>query len=488
MPRPESARQRPDRPLLTPHKPSRAGAARFGTPVAGPAPTPGAPRFSGQGGRRPPRPPRARRRARGGGGRRRWYASVLALLIVAVGAFLAFGPGRGDAALPSLRKSGPLAIPPPQSFPDQDTVRTREGRWITRYAPDEVLQTRAERWVNQYRPEGAVIIVSDLRTGQIRALVERDSNVTSSRPRLALGTTFPAASLAKIVTAAAALEGGTYRPQDDLPLLGGAHTLYKRQLRVPSHGRYHKVSLRDAFARSINPSFGLLGLRLGPEPLRDMADRLGFNRPALIRDPEHEAFPAADTVWPARLNPPDSGGYALAEIASGFTTATTLSPLHALRIARAIGHDGRLLPASFTFELESVENGRTLTLPETPVEPFASPSTLRSLRTLMEATVTSGTARRGFRRNMSAREMSTMIAGGKTGSLNGHEPPGRYEWFIGYARRKDHPDQGIAVAVMLINRTYLAVHATELAGLVIRDWLRYSAPYPDEDGNHLAGR
>src|SRR5690606_1723447 len=223
--------------------------------------------------------------------------------------------------------------------PAQDTVRTREGRWVTRYAPDEVLQTRMERWVNQYRPEGAVVIVSDLRTGQIRALVERDSGVTSSRPRLALGTTFPAASLAKSVTAAAGLEGGAYRPQDDLPLLGGAHTLYKAQLRGPSHGRYHTVTLREAFARSINPSFGLLGLRLGPGPLRDMAGRLGFNQPSLPTG--HGDF--RDTLPPpARLVPPDSG-FGLAEVASGYTRATTISPLHALRIARAVGGDGRMV-------------------------------------------------------------------------------------------------------------------------------------------------
>jgi peptidoglycan glycosyltransferase len=413
------------------------------------------------------------------------------LLVLVLALFLAFKPrvDATEAPVLSLRKGGPVALPPPQSFPAQDTVRTREGRWVTRYAADEMLQARVERWVNQYRPEGAVIVVSDLRTGQIRALVERDSNVTSSRPRLALGTTFPAASLAKIVTAAAVLERGIYRPHDDLPLVGGAHTLYRAQLRVPSHGRYNTVTLREAFARSINPTFGLLGLRLGPESLRDMANRLGFNQPALPADPDLDdavAIVVDSSAWP-RLEPPDSG-FALAEVASGYTTATTISPLHALRIARAIGEDGRLLPTTFTRELQSLENGRTLTLPMAASDPFASPATLRSLRTLMEATVSSGTARRGFRRNMNAGDFERLDMGGKTGSLTGHNPPGRYEWFIGYARHKDHPDQGIAVAVMLINRTYMAVHATELAGLVIRDWSRYSAPYPDEEGKYLAGR
>jgi cell division protein FtsI/penicillin-binding protein 2 len=415
---------------------------------------------------------------------------VAALLILLISLFFAFRPdagGDGNAPVISLRHGGPVELPPPQAFPEQDTVRTREGQWLTRYAPDEVLQARVERWVNQYRPEGAVVVVSDLRTGQIRALVERDSGITSSRPRLALGTTFPAASLAKIVTAAAVLERGIYNPHDDLPLLGGAHTLYRAQLRVPAHGRYHTVTLREAFARSINPTFGLLGLRVGAESLRDMAERLGFNRPTLPLGDGRDAAKEDSSSWPARLTPPDSG-FALAEVASGYTTSTTISPLHALRIARAVGQDGRLIPVRFTRELQSLDNGRTLILPEPETAPFAGPATLRNLRTLMEATVTSGTARRGFRRNLKAHDFESLEMGGKTGSLTGHNPPGRYEWFVGYARRKDHPDQGIAVAVMLINRTYLAVHAAELAGLTIRDWARYSPPYPDEEGNYLAGR
>jgi peptidoglycan glycosyltransferase len=514
----DPSRQRPD-PLITPHKPGRV--FRFEPDSAQPSSEKSSrdhkkngnrttygreaePKNKGGfgGGRRPRGRGRSRLRLRLKGifGWRFRLAGLVILAVIALLAARNMDSGT-DVALPSLRKGAPADLPPPQLFPAQDTVRTREGRWVTHYAADEVLQARTERYVNQYRPEGAVVVVCDLRTGQIRALVERDSNITSSRPRLALGTTFPAASLAKIVTAAAVLERGIYRPHDDLPLVGGAHTLYRAQLRLPTHGRYNTVTLREAFARSINPTFGMLGLRVGPQSLRDMAQRMGFSSAprtgftaasgtssaaADNTDAEDGPYGASDSQ--ARFTPPDTGDFALAEVASGYTTATTISPLHALRIARAVGQDGRLLPVSFTRELRSLDNGRMVTLPRIDSEPFASASTLQSLRTLMEATVTSGTARRGFRRNMTASDFERLEMGGKTGSLNGHNPPGRYEWFIGYARHKEHPDQGIAVAVMLINRTYLAVHATELAGLVIRDWSRYSAPYPDEDGRYLAGR
>ncbi|MCD6024885.1 MAG: penicillin binding transpeptidase domain protein [Fibrobacteria bacterium] len=472
MPHSEPPRNKPDS-LLTPHKP---GGLRF-DPVSPSAPPPSRP-----GETRPlpsswpQSPARIKRR------KRRNRLVLLTLIVLAAGAgwvaFFSEPPG-GEAPPPGaiLEMDGAGALPPPLSFPDQDTFATSDGRWVTRYAPDLSLQARTVRYLDQYRPEGAVIAIADLRTGQIRALAERDSGVTSTRPKLALGNSFPAASLAKIITAAAALEGGVCRPDDGLPLLGGAHTLYRSQLRTPASGAYNTVSLREAFARSINPTFGILGMQVGPASLRRMGERLGFNRPTA----------AGEAFIGSSFHVPDSG-FELAEVACGYTTTTTISPLHALQIARAIGDDGRVLPGRFTRELVSLDGEETRRLPAPEAEPFTSAAALVSLKSLMEATVSAGTARRGFRRNLSAQEFEALEMGGKTGSLNGHNPPGRYEWFIGYARRKDHPDQGIAVAVMLINRTYLAVHATELAGLVIRDWLRYSAPYPDEDGSHLAER
>src|SRR5690606_21377646 len=193
---PDSRRRRPD-PLVTPHKPVPRTAYVGGTKPDGGAP-------SSRSGRRGPR---SRRRFRWIPGWRMRLTAFAAVALLAILAFQRLDAGDGTA-LPSLRTPGPIDLPTPQGFPEQDTVRTREGRWLTRYAADEVLQERAERYVNRYRPEGAVVVVCDLRTGQIRALVERDSNQTTSLPRLALGTTFPAASLAKIVTAAAVLEEG----------------------------------------------------------------------------------------------------------------------------------------------------------------------------------------------------------------------------------------------------------------------------------------
>jgi penicillin-binding protein A len=275
---------------------------------------------------------------------------------------------------------------------------------------------------------------------------------------MALEATFPAASLIKILTASAALESNNLHPLDSLPLLGRSHTLYHFQLRPPKVSRYPKISLENAFARSVNPAFGVLGLRIGAVSLRKMGAALGFNQSQSLSE-----------CRPSRLQIPDSG-FGLAEVACGYTTSTTLSPLHALRIAQGVGADGRMHPLFFTPGLRNLNDGSRFAVSTAPGDPFLSAAALDNLRTLMAATVESGTARKGFRRAFGSRSINDLDLGGKTGSLDGSDPPGRYEWYIGYARLKEKPGHGIAVVVMVINQRKRMVRASELAALMIRDW------------------
>jgi len=348
-------------------------------------------------------------------------------------------------------------FPAPRNFPGQDTFAIQNERWTTDYSVDSSLQSHARAYLNSYRPDEAVLAVCDLHTGVIRTLLERDSAGVHSRPRLAYEATFPAASLIKILTASAALEEEDFVPLDSLPLLGRNHTLYRYQLQPPKRAHYLKISLENAFARSVNPVFGGLGLRIGADALRKMGSALGFNQPQSLSD-----------CSPSRLDIPDSG-FALAQVACGYTKSTTISPLHALRIARGIGDDGRLEPLSFTPDLHNIEDGhRVLTTTFVP-EPFISGAALDNLRTLMAATVESGTAKKGFHRAFRSEAPTDLDLGGKTGTLDGEEPIGHYEWFIGYAKHRENPDDGIAVAVMVINQRR-TVHASELAALLIREW------------------
>jgi hypothetical protein len=55
--------------------------------------------------------------------------------------------------------------------------------------------------------------------------------------------------------------------------------------------------------------------------------------------------------------------------------------------------------------------------------------------------------------------------------LDGEETPGRFDWFIGYVKLKDEPEQGLAFSIMLVHVDYASIHASAMAALLIRDWL-----------------
>lgn len=353
-------------------------------------------------------------------------------------------------------------LSPLHYFPAADTVRHDGRAYEVTYGVDSLMQQRALYYMKRFRPEGGALLVCDLESGQLLAAIESDTASIEPRLRLALKATYPAASLAKIITASAGLNHHLRGPEDSLWQLGANHTLYRSQLKTDRCGNCPKVALREAFARSINPAFAVLGLKVGSRGLQTEAERFGFN-----------AAPLSPFGEISRYAAPDSG-FHLAEVACGFTANSTISPLHALQIARAIGDDGRLLAPILAPQLLGIGHSGHLTAPYGAKSlQVADRETLLGLQDLMEATTRSGTARKGFHRAMRAQELDKIISGGKTGSLDGHNPKGRYEWFIGYVRLKDDPRKGLALAVMLIHDQYLAVHASELAAHVVKDWVRH---------------
>jgi cell division protein FtsI/penicillin-binding protein 2 len=347
-----------------------------------------------------------------------------------------------------------------RNYPRPDTFSYQGNAMEADYAPDSLLNARINVYLQRYRPETGVIMIADLRSGHVLAMGERQDSLITATPKLAYGAGgFPAASLIKILTATAALESKAHELTDSIPQLGGYHTLYKRQLKTEGQHRLPKITLEEAFSRSVNPAFGMLGLSMGPGALRNTALRMGFNQSGL---------PAC--VAKSRIEFPDSG-FSLAETACGFTTKTTISPWHALQIARGVGDDGRLRPCSFPQTILNLATGKRMPPAPDTGSQFISPENLSILQGYMQATVRVGTARKGFHSVLKASHLDKLEAGGKTGSLDGEETRGRFDWFVGYVKLKDEPSQGIAISIMLVHREYSSIHASQLAALLIRDWL-----------------
>jgi cell division protein FtsI/penicillin-binding protein 2 len=409
--------------------------------------------------------------------------AVIAILLAIVGFKKYAGPRPGSA--PSAKDSAAAkalaldgaAIPVPaaagatsssdplewqatlRNYPQPDTFSYRGNAMVAEYEPDSLLNARVNVYLQRYRPETGVILAADLRTGHILALGEREDSVITSVPRLAYGGGFPAASLIKILTATAALESNARELVDSIPQLGGYHTLYRRQLKAEGQRNLPKITLEEAFSKSVNPAFGMLGLSMGARALRTTAERMGFNRPTL-----------PSCVAASRIEFPDSG-FSLAETSCGFTAKTTISPWHALQIARGAGDDGRLRVCPLARGIVNLSTGARTEVKADTGCLFVSRENLPKLQGFMQATVRTGTSRKGFHSILKASHLEKIEAGGKTGSLDGEETRGRFDWFIGYVKLKEDPSKGLAFSIMLVHREYASIHASQMAALLIRDWL-----------------
>jgi membrane peptidoglycan carboxypeptidase len=92
-------------------------------------------------------------------------------------------------------------------------------------------------------------------------------------------------------------------------------------------------------------------------------------------------------------------------------------------------------------------SGRELALPEPePPRRVLTSALAAQMRDMMVETTVRGTARRAFYPNGRPLIPGVAVAG-KTGSLSGKDPDGRYEWFIGVAPA-ERPRVAVAVVVV----------------------------------------
>jgi len=110
-------------------------------------------------------------------------------------------------------------------------------------------------------------------------------------------------------------------------------------------------------------------------------------------------------------------------------------------------------------------SGIELALPADAPRQVFGPGVTRELREMLVETTLSGTARRAFRDPKGRPLLASIRVAGKTGSLSGPDPKGRYEWFIGVAPA-DAPR--IAVATVVVHQDKRWHGASDIAAGVLR--------------------
>jgi cell division protein FtsI/penicillin-binding protein 2 len=325
------------------------------------------------------------------------------------------------------------------------------------YTIDPELQKEADKLLKSYKPDYGAIVMMDAETGRILAMSSFQKRGGDTAPNLALKGTFPAASVFKIVTATAALDKYHMTPESTIQFNGGNHTLYKKNVMSDKINRWTRsMTLREAFARSINTVFGRIALeKLEPQDIEDYAVRFGFNKNIQSDLPFDEGVTEI----------PKEKDFRLTEMASGFNHVTQMSPVQGAMIAAAVAKDG-VMQVPYIVDKVQAENGDILFQSEPEVAAVTmTPQGADKLKELMEATVKSGTSRRTFRPFLHDRKFRALEVGGKTGHLTGINPKGRVDWFVGYAIGDNDK---IAVAALTVNVDYWTVKSSYLAQSMFR--------------------
>jgi hypothetical protein len=312
-----------------------------------------------------------------------------------------------------------------------------------RYSLDPDLTRAIWRIVEQGRVERAHVVVMDIETGALAAYVSTDPD--SFPPDRA----YPAASLVKVVTAAAALDAAPSLAQGVCRFAGSPYVLTPSRVDPPRRGA--EISLERALATSNNQCFAQWAVhRVGARGMLDAIDRFGLLSPPA---PDHP---------PGDVKDPGESAYELGQLGSGLD-GLMITPLHAAQLAGTLAH-GRLLEPHWIGAAFGA-NGEALAVASAPRERVVlSEALARQLRDLLRETTERGTARRAFRPR--GRPLLPGIAvAGKTGSLTGANPPGRYEWFAGVAPA-EHPK--LAVATVTVQGQRWWTSGSQLAAQVFR--------------------
>lgn len=319
------------------------------------------------------------------------------------------------------------------------------------YTLDADLQAEADRMLNAYKPDYGSVVVMNAETGQVLAIASynrREAEATS----LAYRNTFPAASIFKIITATAALDKYHLDPETVILFNGANHTLYKKNVMSDKVTRWtREMSLREAFAKSVNTVFGRIALeKLQPHDLKEYANKFGFNQEIHSDLPIDVGFTEI----------PQDKSFELTEIASGYNRITTLSPLHGAMIGAAVAAEGKM-PIPYIVQNLKDKNGKTV-FESQPMKAAISmaPESALKLKELMEATITEGTSRKSFKPLVKNKKFRELSVGGKTGSLTGLNPRGKTDWFVGFAIGEQTK---LAIAAVTVNVDYWTVKSSHLA-------------------------
>ncbi len=399
--------------------------------------------------------------------RKRVWAAAAFVAIALAGAFGVYWAPRFESPGPIARVEVPavasvcqdvlcrISWPTPEWNAEAGVYEEWVGDHRVVYTLEHELQEEALQVFRRYRvPYGAFVAVEP-GTGRVLALAEYSREEPELRD-FCRRATYPAASLIKIITASAALETGKVTPETRVRFEGNPYRLYPRKISPANRWRENNVhTLAEALATSNNVVFGKIGADVvGSVRLEEALHAFGFN----------QEIPFEFALQPSRATVP-AERYPLARTAAGFGEVY-VSPVHAALLAAAVGNRGVMMRPHVVDRIEDGGGRVVYRAAPAPWRRAVPEEVARKVARMMVRTVTRGTSAKVFYRYARRLRREVGVAG-KTGSLTGDDPPGKYEWFIGFA---PVDDPQIAVASLVVNQELWHIKGTYVAQAVMKEF------------------
>lgn len=264
----------------------------------------------------------------------------------------------------------------------------------------------------------------------------------------AIQTTLPPGSTFKVVTASAAVNGGSYTSTSLVP--GGPSYRLPQSSNVVHNeiqncGNGGKIPFMQAMEFSCNTSFAPLAVLVGATAMHKTAEGFGFNQ-SYLQDLPGQAV----SQYPSGLDPAQT---ALSGFGQGSVTST---PLQMAMVAAGIANRGVVMRPYLTDELQSPSQEPLVPGHSEQLSQAVSATTANEVTKLMVGVVQHGTA--------SPAAIPGVLVAAKTGTAqsgltnpDGSEVP-PYAWFVSFAPAYS-PKVAVAVMIQHVNRP-----TTEIAG------------------------
>jgi peptidoglycan glycosyltransferase len=276
---------------------------------------------------------------------------------------------------------------------------------------------------------------------------------------------YPPGSTFKVVTAAAALDSGAFRPDSTFYDPGYCEEYGKRVSNAgnpESPEQFGTVTLALGLQHSINSVYCNIGKKIGAGKILDYAERFGFYASPDVELPAEAQSPSG-LYKKHKLFKPKHPEYQVDPGRLAFGQERLLvTPLQMAMVAATVANGGVLMQPHLIDEVTAPGGSVVQRVRPHKVRRVISPTTAQELTQMMESVVTGGTAT-----NV---QIPGVRLAGKTGTAETNVNGKYTTWFIAFAPA-DNPK--VAVAVALENQTgFGATTAGPIAKAIVEAILR----------------